>query len=442
MSNRIHARRWSTLVACMCFAGFAGVAAAQPLSLADAVRRASGEAPQVQIANYHAQGVGAREGVARAPLLPHVLADASQTRRSYNVNTFGIPFGDAGPLIGPFPVFDGRVHAVQTIADVSDWKRLSSAKAGTAASRADARTSTQQASETAALRYIDAARATATVAARRSDLGIASQLDTLSRAQLQAGTAANIDVLRTATALQTARGALSVAENARQRALIDLARALGADAGTVLDLTDTLGVAIASQAPEARDAAVRLALERRSELEAERQRQARARAERSAVKAEWIPRLDAAADYGASGSHLDDAIATSTATIGLTWPLFDGASRSARVAEQTAAIGESDVREHDLEQQVTAEVEGALLDVASGEEQEAIARERVDLAKQQLAEAELRFRNGIASTLETIDAQAALLRARDAEIAAQTTTANARIHLARATGVAETLRTP
>jgi outer membrane protein TolC len=419
----------------------AGGASAAPLSLAQAVQVASGSAPLVQVANYRADGVQAHEGVVRASLLPDISAGMSQVSRSYNVNTFGIPFpGNLGPLVGPFPTFDARVRAVQTIADVSDWKRVGSAKASTAASRADARTSVQQASETAAIRYVAAAAATATVAARQSDLEIASQLDTLTRAQLQAGTAANIDVLRAATALQAARGALSVAENARERALIDLARALGADAGTRFELTDALGNPIASQAPPAHDDAVRLALERRSELEAERQRQTRARAERSATKAEWIPRLDASADYGASGSHTNDAIATHQVAVALTWSIFDGNSRGARMAEQAAAINESDVKTHELTQQVTAEVEAALLDVASGEDQEAIAHERARLAQQQLDEAELRFRNGVVGTLETIDAQTALVRARDAEIAAQATTATARIHLARATGVAETVR--
>ena len=50
------------------------------------------------------------------------------------------------------------------------------------------------------------------------------------------------------------------------------------------------------------------------------------------------------------------------------------------------------------------------------------------------------FRNGVASNLDVIEAQSALVRARDAEIGARAATAAARIHLARAAGVAETLR--
>jgi outer membrane protein TolC len=46
----------------------------------------------------------------------------------------------------------------------------------------------------------------------------------------------------------------------------------------------------------------------------------------------------------------------------------------------------------------------------------------------------------VAGNIEIIDAQSALVRARDAEIAARSASAAARIHLARATGVAETMR--
>jgi outer membrane protein TolC len=87
----------------------AGGASAAPLSLAQAVQVASGSAPLVQVANYRADGVQAHEGVVRAPLLPGISAGMSQVSRSYNVNTFGIPFRN--PARGrSFPTFDARVR--------------------------------------------------------------------------------------------------------------------------------------------------------------------------------------------------------------------------------------------------------------------------------------------------------------------------------------------
>ena len=122
--------------------------------------------------------------------------------------------------------------------------------------------------------------------------------------------------------------------------------------------------------------------------------------------------------------------------------LFDGAGREARMRQKDAVMHESEERTRDLAQQVSAEVQAALIDVDSGREQEAIARERVGLALQQLEEARIRFRSGVASNIDLIEAQSALVRARDAEIGARAATATARIHLARAAGVAESLRSP
>jgi outer membrane protein TolC len=422
--------------------GRVGSARAEPLSLADAVRRATGEAAPVRIAQLTVQEHEAKARSARSALLPSLTAAASQSERTYNINSFGIPFPGLGigPRIGPVPTFDARVRASQTIADVSAWRHLASVRAGSEATRADARTSIQDAAEDAALRYSAAERALATLDARRLDLELATELDSVARVQLAAGTAANIDLLRAGTQRAAARGEWLVAQDAFERARIDLSRALGGEVGARFELTDSLGKAIASDAPEARDQALTLALARRSELQGEQARLLEARVEKSAIASERIPRLDAAADYGANGLHLDDAIATRQVAVELTWPFFDGSRREARLEEQAATIQKSEVKKRDLTERVAAEVAIAVLDLESGREQVRIADERLGLALQQLSEARTRFQSGVASNLEVIDAQSAVNRARDAEIAARAAAATASIHLARATGVAQTLR--
>lgn len=434
--------RLRTLMVTAATMAWAAVSSAETLTLAEAVRRGAQGAAAPQIAQSRVEQRNAQVSGARSSLLPSLTGTASQIDRSYNLNTFGIPFpgADLDPLVGPFPTFDARMRATQTIADVSEWRRVKSARTNVATSEAEARTSAEDAAHDAALRYVTVERAAATVAARQSDLGIAVELDSLARVQLEAGSAANIDVLRSGTAVAAARSELSLAENALERARIDLARALGADPGARFEIADSLGQAVVSDAPEDQSAAVNLATERRSELEAERSRLEHARAERGAISAERIPRLDAAVDYGASGQHIDDAIGTGQVGFQLTWPLFDGAGREARIREQNAVIHASEIQSRDLLQQVSAEVQRALLDLAAGREQESIAAERVSLALQQLAEARVRFRNGVAGNIEVIDAQTAVVRARDNEIFARAATAAARIHLARAAGVAETVR--
>jgi outer membrane protein TolC len=102
-------------------------------------------------------------------------------------------------------------------------------------------------------------------------------------------------------------------------------------------------------------------------------------------------------------------------------------------------VEEADIRERDLEQQVTAEVEGAFLDIAAAEAQGRIAAERLRLAEQELEQARDRFRAGVAGNIEVITAQASLLQARDADINARYAAVAARVSLARAVGVASRL---
>jgi outer membrane protein TolC len=416
-------------------------ARAESLSLAEAVRRAIAGTAAVQTAGLKMEEAEARVNQARGNLLPELSGAAGQSERTFNLNTFGIPLppGLSNPA-GPVEGFDARLRVTQSLVDPASWGRLRSARAGVGVTLADSRAAAQQAAQSAALAYVRAARAAATVRAREADLEIASQLDTLATSQLQAGAAANIDVLRARTQTVTAKSLLLVARNELERSLIDLARSLGADPGVRFDLVDSLSGALTSDAPDAFRPALDLALQRRSDLQGEQARLARARAERGAISAERLPRLEASADVGASGLRAPDALQTHQFGVQLTWPLFDGLRREERIHEQSLVVREAEVRAHDLAQQVTADVEANLLAVASGREQEAVAHERLGLAEQELAEARLRFVNGVAGNIEVINAQASLVRAHDADIEARTASAIARVNLARAVGVAETVR--
>jgi outer membrane protein TolC len=278
------------------------------------------------------------------------------------------------------------------------------------------------------------------VAARQADSSIAAELVGLAQAQKAAGVSAAIDVTRARTQLVAAEGALIVARNQLDRARIDLARALGIDPATPLALVDTLAAALPhADVSATRDTVVAMALARRPDLQAERARGDAARSAKSAILAERLPRLDVAADYGVNGLTPGSSIATRQVGVQVTIPILDGFRREGRAAEQEAVVRETEVRARDLRQQIVADVDGALLDLASAEAQQAIAAERLNLANDELAQARERFKAGVAGNIEVIDAQSSLLRARDTDIDARSAAAMARVALARAAGVARTL---
>jgi len=135
----------------------------------------------------------------------------------------------------------------------------------------------------------------------------------------------------------------------------------------------------------------------------------------------------------------DLGIAGPLAGLAVTVPILDGFRREGRIAEQRAVQREAEVRTHDVRDQIAADIDGALLDLANGVDQQTIAAERLKLADEEVAQATDRFTSGVAGSIELINAQATMVRARDADIDARFAVASARVALARAAGVARDL---
>ena len=138
-------------------------------------------------------------------------------------------------------------------------------------------------------------------------------------------------------------------------------------------------------------------------------------------------------------STLPSALATQDFALVVSIPLLDGFRREARGAEQRAVARESDARAGELRRQIAAQVRSALLDLGSGIEQHGVAAQRLALAVEELDEARERFASGVAGNIDVITAQSNLNLARDVEIDSRYATAAARVSLAYAAGVAETV---
>ena len=188
-----------------------------------------------------------------------------------------------------------------------------------------------------------------------------------------------------------------------------------------------------------RDSAIARGVATRPDLQAEVARGLAARTTGSAIAAERLPRLSLEGDVGVNGPTVPSAILTRQIAVAVSIPILDGFRREGRLAEQHALASVSELRVHDLRQEIAAQVEAALLELRSVEAQQAIAAERMRLAEDELAQARERFAAGVAGNIEVINAQASLLEARDADIDARFRAAIARVALASAVGVAKTL---
>ena len=419
------------------------------LSFADAVRLASGEVPVVALATLRTSEADARVRQARAALLPSLAVSGAWLNRTFNSKSLGIDFSFPLPsggtaslpdLIGPFNNYDARFNVTQTLFDWSSVRRVRAAGAQADGSRAERGVTVETSVLAAAIAYVRAVRAQAVVGARQADSAIAAELVGLAEAQRAAGVSPAIDVTRAQAQLATAQGLLLVAKNQLDRGRIDVTRALGLDPATPLAFADSLAPSLgAADVPVRRDSAVGAALANRPELLAEAARAAAARQAGSAIRAERLPRLELAGDYGVNGRTVPKAIATRDIALQVSVPILDGFRREARLDEQDAVVRESQVREADLRRQIAAEVDAALLDLGSAQAQQLVAREQLRLAESELSQARERFKAGVAGNIDVITAQTGLIRARDTEIDARFAAATARISLARAAGVARTL---
>ena len=412
------------------------------LTLGDAVRRAAGQAPGVEISGLRVEAAQGRIRQQRAGLLPSLALSAGWLNRTFNLRALGIDFSSvpgsppAPERIGPFDNIDARIRLVQPVLDLAANARVRVSHSQVTASQADAASAAESAGRTAALAYLRLARGNAQVAARREDSTLAAELVGLARSQREAGVATPLDVTRSRTQLVVAREGIVQAQAAVGRASVELARALGLPANVLLTASEPLSDSIA-RVPLVleRDVAVTRALERRPEIQAEAARVRAAEQGVWAIDAERLPRLELSGDYGVNGPTAADAIPTRQLAVQLSFPVLDGFRREGRLDEQRAVLEETVVRRRELERDIAAEVDIALLELRSARAQQEIAAERRRLAEEELQQARERFSAGVVGNIEVIDAQVSLLHARDTEIEARFVAAAARVALARAVGM-------
>ena len=212
-----------------------------PLSLKRAVEIALAPegSPRVQLAAETIEQARQRSLQSRAALLPNFDSTLAYNSNTRNLKTFGIDFSKLIPagfnlavpaLAGPFNVFDLRVSGQQMIFDYSSIRRYQAAKVAIEATRAEAQGTRNQVADQVARAYVTALRADAALATARANLELSEALVKLANSQKTAGTGTGIEVTRAQVQQANDRQRLTVAENDRQRAHLQLMRAMGSPA--------------------------------------------------------------------------------------------------------------------------------------------------------------------------------------------------------------------
>ncbi|HEV7784792.1 MAG TPA: TolC family protein, partial [Thermoanaerobaculia bacterium] len=224
---------------------------------------------------------------------------------------------------------------------------------------------------------------------------------------------------------------LLVATNQRNLARLALLRAIGADLGADVVLTDD-GTSTAP-VPTLQEA-LAAAKQGRPELTLLDQRLRTAALTIEAAQAEKYPTVAAQAQGIESGNRVRDLDWSRSIGAVVNVPLFTGHRIEARVSEARSQQRQLLIQKKDTERQIEQEVRQALLNWENARSRVELADQSVKLAEDELEQASDRFKAGVAPSIEVDNAQTSLSAARDTRIDALADESQARYDLSRATG--------
>jgi outer membrane protein TolC len=418
------------------------------LSLGDAARLAARQNGAVEVARTRIAAADARVLQRRGALLPDLAAGIQQAGRTTNSATFGFEFRDPtgrpllnpnGQLIGPVRTIDMRYRLQQPLLDLGNVAKWRAAQSASAAVTAEVNAQADASAALAALAYVRAARSEAHVAARAADSTLAADLLRIARDQLQAGVGIALDVTRAQSQLAATHAQLIGARNDRDRALLELKRVLGLSLDAPLTLRDSLGGLPEEAAAVDERAVIAQAADSRADVRALMAQESSQQRALSAIRWERTPQLGLMVDQGVIGKSLGHLLPTYTWGVQMSVGLFDGFRREGRTQEQIAVTREVEAKLKDLRAQSALDVRAALLDIAGAREQLDAVRERLGLAEQEVAQAQERFRAGVAGNGDVIIALLSLNQARTLRVDALAMYQSARVSLARALGKVQEL---
>ncbi|MDE2509505.1 MAG: TolC family protein, partial [Elusimicrobia bacterium] len=404
-----------------------------PVSLRDAIAAAVGSRIDAVSAGERASQARSRSLQAASALLPQLTASLAETRTfKVNLAAQGLSFPGFPSTLGPFDTFDARARLTQRLFDWGSWRRAQSGSAAARAANAEEKAAREQVAAAAALSYLEAVRAQRAVAAARADKDVADRLLSLARDRKEQGAATGVDVVRAEARDADSDAALLRAQISETEAKLLLKRVAGWPLGRTLTLTDDF-TAASSSAP-ALEASLTAAFGGRAEIEAAEER---ARAESLAAEAAFgdrVPSIVLTGDYARSGTVPSDAKNVGAVGGAVSVPIFAGGLGKARQEEAESRDRQALADLADVRQQVELDVRTALERLSESSREESASELSLRLAARELEMAQDRYAAGLGASVDVIEAQAELARARSAQVAALAAYHSARVNYAASIG--------
>jgi outer membrane protein len=242
------------------------------------------------------------------------------------------------------------------------------------------------------------------------------------RGFFEVGTRPKSDVARAEVDVANARVFLIQARNAEQIARVALNTAMGIAADTATEVQDNL---VYQAMALDRGQLQSQALAQRPEYKQARLRVNEAEARMRAAFRDFFPEVNGSAFYGGRRADLNEIWEIG---LNLSWTIFDGGNKIAKLRETKATVEATQARVKAAALDISREVEQAQLSVNEAQERIGAAQTAVASAQENFRLAQGRFDAGVGTILELTDAQLFLTQALSTEAQAL---ADYRIFLAR-----------
>ena len=420
---------------------------ALPLTLDEAIATAVRANTQVLVAQAQERYVHGQTLTVGNALLPNLAFKAYTQAQEINLAAMGFKpgtvnlpgFNSAGfKTIVKVNTTDAELTLSQALFNVPAYYLYRAAQQDAAAARFNTQSLAGGATQSAADLYLRILAEQAQVA----DAAALVQQDQVvfdhARAQRDAGTGINLDVLRAQVQLQNEQQQFISAQNAVDKDKVQLNRVMGQPAGQPLTLTSAVPFAELTDISLAD--AITTAEAHRKDLQSLKSQLVVADKTRKAVGYQYLPTLGVGGFYGVLGQTTGSYHGVFAAEGKLEIPVFSEAlfrgQREVASAQITAINNQLSGKRADIE----ADLRRALLDIDTYAQLVHVARSNVELSAQALSDSTDRYNAGIDDSLPLVRAQAALVGAQTNQIQAEFQYNLAKLQLARSTGIIEDYR--
>ena len=417
------------LATCLAFLILAmtGIIQAQPLSLEQSVELALQNSPQIK-AGQEAVGMAeARVTEARAGMLPKVNATGTYLYFGKIPTTVldfgGMPFPGADPAAAgdggggePLEIEMGATHnwtgefsvqqPVFTFGKI--WNAYKQSLASLEASKAEFSAVQQQ-------MRLQVTEAFYGVLLTQEYLKVAEQAVELVEAQVKvaqqlrdAGVATDFEVLRAQVQLSSVQSQLVRSENALDLARNGFKMVLGLDMGSSVEVEGELQY---REEDHDLDALIKEALEQRPDLTQLAWQAQAGQKLVSIAKAGYLPNFSVAGNYSINDTDQQDRNTSWNIAVVASIPIFNGFATKSQVDQAKSGLRQIALAQEQLADAVEFEVRTSYLQLRETKALVDVQRQSVDQAQESLRLAQLRYENGMLTSVELIDSQLALTQA-------------------------------